>query len=54
MTLQNLNKILDKYEAQLGSTTANQFELLNGLPFYNWTDPTTTAAQMMPRHSIMR
>ena len=36
MTLQNLSKILDKYESQLGSSSIQQFELLNGLPFYNW------------------
>lgn len=41
MTLQNLSKILDKYESQLGSTTTNieQFELLQGLPFYNFQNP---------------
>ena len=37
MTLQNLNKILDRYESGLGFTTAgNQFESLKELPFYNW------------------
>ena len=37
MTLQNLNRILDKYEQQLGSTNdTEQFEALRGLPFYNW------------------
>ena len=36
MTLQNLNRILDKYELQLGSTNVQQFELLKELPFYNW------------------
>jgi hypothetical protein len=36
MTLQNLSKILDKYESQLGSTDIEQLKLLNGLPFYNW------------------
>ena len=36
LTLQNLSKILDKYESHLGSTNAQQFELLRGLPFYNW------------------
>jgi hypothetical protein len=41
MTLQNLSKILDRYESQLGSTTtdAEQFEILKGLPFYNWQNP---------------
>jgi hypothetical protein len=38
MTLQNLSKILDKYEQQLGSTNTEQFELLKGLPFYNWPE----------------
>ena len=37
MTLQNLSKILDKYESQLGSTTeTNRFELFKDLPFYNF------------------
>ena len=36
LSLQNLSKILDKYESQLGSTNAQQFELLSGLSFYNW------------------
>jgi hypothetical protein len=36
MTLQNLSKILDKYELQYGTTRAQQFELLKGLPFYGW------------------
>jgi hypothetical protein len=36
MTLQNLDKILDKYESQLGITQANQLELLKCLPFYDW------------------
>jgi hypothetical protein len=38
MTLQNLSKILDKYEQQLGYSSSNiqQFELLKGLPFYDW------------------
>ena len=35
MTLQNLSKILDKYEQQFGSTNTEQFELLKGLPFYS-------------------
>lgn len=38
MTLQNLSKILDKYDKQLGVTEAKQLELLKGLPFYNWID----------------
>ncbi|MFZ0556261.1 MAG: hypothetical protein WAM26_13310 [Nitrososphaeraceae archaeon] len=38
MTLQNLNKILDRYEEQLGFTnSSNQFEQLHGLPFYDWS-----------------
>ena len=36
MTLQNLSKILDKYDQKHGSSRLGQFELLNGLPFYNW------------------
>ena len=36
MTLQNLSKILDRYESQLGSTDLEQFEILKGLPFYDW------------------
>ena len=40
MTLQNLNKILDRYESQLGLTSStNQFEPLKGLPFYNFQNP---------------
>ena len=35
MTLHSLDKILDRYEQQFGFTTVpNQFELLQGLPFY--------------------
>ena len=41
MTLQGLNKILDKYESQLGSSSIQQFELLRGLPFYNWGTSST-------------
>ena len=38
MTLQNLNKILDRYEEQLGFTnSSNQFEQLQRLPFYDWS-----------------
>lgn len=38
MMLQNLNKILDRYEEQLGFTnSSNQFEQLRGLPFYDWS-----------------
>ena len=37
MTLQNLNKILDRYEQQLGfASSSNQFGLRKGLPFYNF------------------
>jgi hypothetical protein len=42
MTLQNLSKILDKYELKLGSPSLGQFELLLGLPFYDWQDPQDT------------
>ena len=38
MTLQNLNKILDKYESQLGIVDSNIFDSLKGLPFYDWSD----------------
>ena len=38
MALQNLNKILDRYEEQLGFTnSSNQLEQLQGLPFYDWS-----------------
>lgn len=36
MTLQNLSKIIDKYEQQLDGSNIQQFELLRGLPFCNW------------------
>ena len=36
MTLQNLSKILDKYDQKFGSLSLGQFELLKGLPFYDW------------------
>ena len=39
MGLQNLSKILDKYESQLGSLNTEQFDRLKGLPFYNWQNP---------------
>ena len=40
MTLQNLNKILNKFESELGFTTSpNQFQSIKGLPFYNWQKP---------------
>jgi hypothetical protein len=34
-----LNKLLDKYEQQLGSGSIQQFELLKGLPFYDLGNP---------------
>ncbi|MGB7661777.1 MAG: hypothetical protein WBL67_03490 [Nitrososphaeraceae archaeon] len=37
MTLQNLGKILDRYESQLGSTSLKQFGLLKGLEFHNFS-----------------
>ena len=42
MTLQNLSKILDKYESQLSNNSTNieKLRLLKGLPFYNWNHPT--------------
>ncbi|MGB7634993.1 MAG: DEAD/DEAH box helicase family protein, partial [Nitrososphaeraceae archaeon] len=42
MTLQNLSKILDKYDQKLGSSSLGRFELLKGLPFYNWQNPQDT------------
>ena len=39
MTLQNLSKILDKYEQQLDYASLNQFDQLRGIPFYNWQHP---------------
>ncbi|MGB7661584.1 MAG: hypothetical protein WBL67_02520 [Nitrososphaeraceae archaeon] len=39
MTLQNLSRILDKYEQKLGSSSLGQFELLKDIPFYNWQNP---------------
>lgn len=37
MTLQNFNKILDKYDSQFGVTIATDLlHLLNRLPFYDW------------------
>jgi hypothetical protein len=37
MTLQNLGQIVDKFELYVVSTDAEQFELLKGLPFYDWS-----------------
>ena len=34
--LSDLGKYLDKYESQYDSSSLQQFELLKGLPFYNW------------------
>ncbi len=34
--LHNLDRIIKSYESQLGSTDVQQFELLKGLPFYEW------------------
>jgi hypothetical protein len=42
MTLQNLSKILDKYDQQPGSIETKQFELLKSLQFYNWHNPRDT------------
>ena len=53
MTLQNLSRILDKYEQQFGSTTnQEQFEVLKGLPFYHWESSRTNAAKMDFNHAI--
>jgi hypothetical protein len=35
MTLKSLSRILDKYESQFSSSGIQQFELLQGLPFYS-------------------
>jgi hypothetical protein len=35
MTLQNLSKILDKYEEQLGYIFGQRFDQLKNLPFHN-------------------
>ena len=41
MGLQNLSRILDKYEQQFdGSNNQEHFEYLRGLPFYNWSPKT--------------
>ena len=37
MGLQNLSRILDKYEQQFSSTNIQQFDRLIGLPFYDWS-----------------
>ena len=42
MTLQNLSKVLDKYEQQLSRSNIQQFDQLKGLPFYNWQNPQDT------------
>ena len=55
MTLQNLSKILDKYQSRLGSTNTEQFEILKGLPFYsdwNRTINRATSAQTDFNHAI--
>ena len=45
MTLQNLSKILDKYEQQLGSMqTGSSFKVLKGLPFYDWSTKMTQSS----------
>ncbi len=36
LTLQNLIENTGEDESHLGSTNAQQFELLRGLPFHNW------------------
>jgi hypothetical protein len=46
MTLQNLGKILDKYESQLGSTDTEQFIHLKGLPFYHWRQKITNYSKL--------
>jgi hypothetical protein len=39
LTLQNLSKILDRYDQQLGITDTQQFEVLRDLAFYDWQNP---------------
>lgn len=36
---QSLSKYLDQYESKLNISSLQQFELLKGLPFYNWDKP---------------
>jgi hypothetical protein len=36
LTLQNLGKIIDKYEQELGYSLSSSLDHLKGLPFYNW------------------
>jgi hypothetical protein len=42
MTLQNLGKLLDKYENQHYGTQTQELSILRNLPFYNFQDPTDT------------
>ena len=44
MTLQNLNRILDRYELEIGiSKNEEKLQVLKGLPFYcQWPNPNTT------------
>lgn len=53
--LHNLDKIINSYQSQLGSTNTEEFELLRGLPFYNWVSRTNiraTPAQKDFKHAI--
>ena len=58
MTLQNLNKILDKYEQQqlgIANTPSQQLELLKGLPFYTeWqaAPPSVQKSSLSFNHAI--
>lgn len=36
--LHNLDRIINSYDSQLGVAQANQFELLKGLLFYDWSE----------------
>jgi len=38
MTLQNLSKVLDKFDQQFGLTDIQHLEMLNGLSFYSSRD----------------
>ena len=46
MTLHSLDKILGRYEQQLCSSSIQQFELLKGLPFYDWNSTTVNNSSL--------
>ncbi|MFZ0557136.1 MAG: hypothetical protein WBL67_04310 [Nitrososphaeraceae archaeon] len=54
MTLQNLGKILDRYEQQLGvGASNNQFETLRGLPFYDWSKDTAVSGRITTFNNVL-